>query len=102
LFFFFRKINGQFNLFFRPAGRDTFSCVAKKKCPKRRPPDKRIHLALRRFSLSVARQHIPVLRATSAIHRASLRAHGQSVTMLGCAETGNNNRGIGKAPNKSL
>jgi hypothetical protein len=100
-----RFIPGQFLKDFSLAAsqlkRGTF-LLLKRKVPKRKQPDQRIHPALRRFSLSVARRYIRVPRATSAIHCASLRAHGQSVAMLGCAETGNNNRRIGNTPDKSL
>jgi len=68
--------------------RGTF-LLLKRKVPKRKQPDQHTHPALRRFSLSVARQYILVLRATCTIPRATLGAHGQSVAMLGCAETGN-------------
>jgi hypothetical protein len=89
-------------MFFALPGKVLFLAWPRKSTQKEGHPISAFHPALRHFSRSIARRHFPVPRATCTIPRATLRAHGQSVAMLGCAETGLENSGIINFPCRSL
>jgi hypothetical protein len=48
-------LRGYFNVGFRTDRRDTFFCLAKRKYPKKRPPDCRLHPALQSFYWGLAK-----------------------------------------------